>query len=263
MIKYLYIVKTQILKSLTYNYSVYGNIIMQTIIMITTAFFWKALFSSATNVGGVDVESMLTYTVLSSMLSVLMYTNVERRIELGVRDGIIATDLMKPINVFGEYLAEDIGSVIALLFQNLLPIFVIGWLVIKLPLPKDISLLPLFFISTFESVAINWLVAALFGMLAFRVLDIDALIQVKKHLIRLLSGSIIPIWFFPETLQRILRLFPFVYIYQLPISIYIARDELSEIIAQMWIQTAWLVILASIFVVAQKKAIKKLMVQGG
>ena len=42
MKKYLYIIKTQIIKSMTYEFNVYGNIIMQTIIMITSAYFWRA-----------------------------------------------------------------------------------------------------------------------------------------------------------------------------------------------------------------------------
>ena len=41
--KYLFVYKTQIIRSFTYKYDVYGNIIMQTIIMITSAFFWRAL----------------------------------------------------------------------------------------------------------------------------------------------------------------------------------------------------------------------------
>ena len=45
MNKYLYIIKTQIIKSMTYEFNVYGNIIMQTIIMITSAYFWKALYT--------------------------------------------------------------------------------------------------------------------------------------------------------------------------------------------------------------------------
>ena len=35
MKKYLYIIKTQIIKRLTYAFDVYGNILVQTIIMIT------------------------------------------------------------------------------------------------------------------------------------------------------------------------------------------------------------------------------------
>ena len=58
MKKYLYIIKTQIIKSMTYEFNVYGNIIMQTIIMITSAYFWRALYTGRSAVNGVDVGSM-------------------------------------------------------------------------------------------------------------------------------------------------------------------------------------------------------------
>ena len=261
--KYFYIVKTQIIKSMTYEFNVYGNIIMQTIIMITSAYFWKALYKDQSMVGDVDAGNMLTYIVISSALSVLLITNVERRIEQSVEKGTVATDMIKPVDLFGMYFAEDIGSIIALIFQNMVPILLIGSLMIKVPVMADIRALPLFIISVMESFLINWLLAALFGMIAFKTMNISALLQVKKHLIRLLSGSIIPVWFFPEGVANVLNSLPFVYIYQLPLSIYIGRGDWDEHIAQMKIQSLWLVVLLILFYFVQNRATRRVMVQGG
>ena len=263
MKKYLFIAKTQIIKSLTYEFNVYGNIVMQTIIMITSAYFWRALYKGQGMVGNVDADSMLTYVILSSVLSVLLITNVERRIERSVEKGTVAADMMKPINIFGVYFAEDIGNIIALIFQNMLPILLIGSLMIRVPRMADIHDLPLFLVSVFVSFLINWLISALFGMIAFSAVNIDALIQVKKHLLRLLSGSIIPIWFFPAGVARVLEALPFVYIYQLPLSIYIGRGSRSEHLYQMGIQFLWLVILSVVFFYVQNRVTRKVMVQGG
>ena len=261
--KYLYVIKTQIIKSMTYEFNVYGNIIMQTIIMITSAYFWRALYKGRGMVGDVDADSMLTYVVISSLLSVLLITNVERRIQNSIVKGTVATDMMKPVNIFGVYFAEDIGNIIALIFQNMLPILIIGALMIKVPRMADVRDLPLFILSVAESFLIHWLIAALFGMIAFTAVNIDALIQVKKHLLRLLSGSIIPIWFFPSGAARVLQSLPFVYIYQLPLSIYIGRGDRAQQLGQMRIQSLWLVILAGLFFYAQNRAARKVMVQGG
>jgi len=263
VMKYIYIIKTQIIKSMTYEFNVYGNIIMQTIIMITSAYFWKALYKDQSMVGDVDAQSMLTYIVISSALSVLLITNVERRIEQSVVKGTVATDMIRPVNLFGMYFAEDIGSIIALIFQNMIPILLIGSLMIKAPVMADIRALPLFILSVMESFLINWLLAALFGMIAFRTMNISALLQVKKHLIRLLSGSIIPVWFFPEGVANVLNALPFVYIYQLPLSIYIGRGDWVEHIAQMKIQFLWLIALSVLFYYVQNRATRKVMVQGG
>ncbi|MBQ6966422.1 MAG: ABC-2 family transporter protein [Lachnospiraceae bacterium] len=263
MKKYLYVVKTQIITSMAYEFNVYGNIIMQTIIMITSAYFWKALYKGRDMVGDVDADSMLTYVIMSSVLSVLLITNVERRIERSVDRGTVATDMMKPINIFGVYFAEDIGNILALFFQNMLPIILIGSLMIKVPAMADIRDLPLFIISVAESFLINWIIAALFGMMAFTAFNIDALIQVKKHLLRLLSGSIIPIWFFPPAVQKVLGSLPFVYIYQLPLSIYIGRGSRAEYLSGMKIQFLWLLGLSAVFFYVQSRVVRKVMVQGG
>ncbi len=263
MKKYLFVIKTQIIKSLTYEFNVYGNILMQTIIMITSAYFWRALYKGQSTVSGVDTDSMLTYVIISSALSVLLITNVERRIGQSVEKGTVATDMIKPISLFGMFFAEDIGSIIALVFQNMLPILIIGSAMIKVPVMADIRDLPLFVISVIESFLINWLIAALFGMTAFTAVNINALIQVKKHLLRLLSGSIIPIWFFPESVAKVLYALPFVYIYQLPISIYIGRGTRTEYLAQMRIQFLWLVMLSVLFFLVHDRVTRKVMVQGG
>ena len=263
MKKYLFIIKTQIIKSLTYEFNVYGNIIMQAIIMITSAYFWRALYKEQSTVGGVDADSMLTYVIISSALSVLLITGVERRIGRSVEKGTVAADMIKPVSLFGMFFAEDIGSILALILQNMLPILLIGSVMIKVPVMADVRDLPLLVVSVLESFLINWLIAALFGMTAFTAVNINALIQVKKHLIRLLSGSIIPIWFFPGSMAKVLSALPFIYIYQLPLSIYIGRGTRAEHLMQMRIQFLWLLILSALFFFVHNRVTRKVMVQGG
>ena len=260
---YLYVYKVQILKSLAYKFDVYGNIIMQTIIMIATAFFWKALFKNAESMGGVSVDTMLTYTVISSMISVVLITNVEWRITESVQTGAIAIDLMRPVNIFEVFFAENLGSVTALFFQNLLPIFIIGSLFIKLPAPRSAPQFMLFLISLVLAFFINWYLSVIFGMFSFKVIEMSALIQVKKHLVRLLSGSMIPLWFFPNWLRSVLEILPFPYIYQLPLSIYVGHYTSESLVRGLLIQILWVMALFIIETRLEKQAIKHVMVQGG
>ena len=260
---YIQVFKTQIVRSLTYKFEVYSNIIMQTIIMIAGAFFWKALFANSDNVQGVDVNTMLVYTVVSAMISVILSTNVERRITRSVEKGTIAIDMMRPVNVFAVFLAEDVASMTALIFQNLIPILLIGSIFIRIPKPSSLLSFGLFLVSLFMAFWINWLISAMFGMIAFWAISMDALIQVKKHLIRLLSGSIIPLWFFPEWLGSILECLPFAYLYQLPLNIYIGKYDAETLTKGLIIQLVWLVMLFLAFLIMQKRVTHKVMIQGG
>ena len=260
---YIQVMKTRIIRSLTYKFEVYGNILMQSIIMLAGAFFWKALFKNSDSVQGVSVDTMMVYTVISSMISVILTTNIERRITESVQKGTIAIDMMRPINVFSIFLAEDIAGVIALIFQNLIPIFVIGSLMVGVPKPASAVSLALFMLSLSLAFWINWFLAALFGMIAFWTINMDALIQVKKHLIRLLSGSIIPIWFFPDWLKNILECLPFAYLYQMPLDIYIGRYTVSSLTRGLGVSTVWFVGLMILFMYMQKRVTAKVMIQGG
>lgn len=260
---YFYAYKIQILKSLAYKFDVYGNIIMQTIIMLAGAFFWKALFKNADSMDGVTVDTMLTYTVVSSMVSVLLTTNVELRITDSVRKGSIAVDMMRPVNIFKVFFAENLGSVTALIFQNLIPIFIIGSLIIKVPVPASLADGLLFVVSLALAFFINWYLAVIFGMWAFKIIEMSALIQVKKHLVRLLSGSMIPIWFFPDWIKGILECLPFVYIYQMPISIYVGQYTPESLKRGLLLQVLWVIVLFVIKEYLEKRVTKSVMIQGG
>lgn len=260
---YNFIYKMRIQKSLAYRFDVFANIIFQCIVMFATAFFWKAIYAGSDRFWEAGISDMLTYTIVSSFMSVLFVTTVEARLMESIEKGTVAMDMLKPVPLFGIYFFEDIGNITPLFFVNGLPVLIIGSLFIRIPVPKDGVSAFLFFISFLLSFFINWLVAALFSLLSFVVINMSPLIQVKKHVLRLLSGSIIPVWFFPEWLKNILELFPFVYIYQLPLDLYIGRYTIEKALPKLCIQFAWVCILAVLFHIAKGNMVKKVMVQGG
>lgn len=258
-----YVYKTRIQKTLAYRFDVYGNIIWQCIVMFATAFFWKALYEGYETVKGVQVEDMMVYTIVSSMMSLLFITFVEQRVIQSVEKGTVATDMLKPISLFGIYFFEDLGYTTSLIFQNVLPIFIIGSVFIAVPTPHSAVDFLLFIPSLIMAYLINWLLAACFSTWAFTAINMQPMVQVKKHLIRLLSGCVIPMWFFPDWLSDVLNVLPFVYIYQLPLDIYIGKYEINVLLGKMGIQAAWLITLFLLFTFLQKRVTKHVLVQGG
>ena len=260
---YFYVYKIRIQRALAYKFDVYGHIIWQCIAMFSTAFFWKALYAGHDTVKGVREEEMLVYTVMSSMMTLLFLNDVQSRVIKSVRKGTVATDMLKPINLYGIYFFEDLGYTTSLFFQNIIPVFVIGCVFITVPKPASLGAFLLFLPSLIMSYLINWLLAACYSTWAFTALNMGAMMAVKDHLVRLLSGSIIPMWFFPEWLSNILNMLPFVYIYQLPLDIYIGKYDMAVLLQRMCIQFGWLLILGALFWYLQKRVTKHVLVQGG
>lgn len=260
---YFYVYKIRIQKALAYKFDVYGNIIWQCIVMFASAYFWKALYLGHNTVKGVQINDMLVYTVVSSMLSLLFIADVEYRVIGSVHKGTVATDMLKPINLYGIYLFEDLGYTTAVFFQNIIPIFIIGSLFVAVPKPASVSMVLLFIPCVIISYMINWLLAACFSTWAFTAINMRPMVEVKYHLLRLLSGSIIPIWFFPDWLGNILKILPFAYIYQLPLDIYIGKYEVDVLLPRIGLQLIWLIVLWILFLYLQKRVTKHVLVQGG
>ena len=239
MLPYLYIAKIKIKSALVYQFNVVFTIMLQSIILFANAFFWIAIYGGKSTAMGVSQSSMLSYVVMSAFIGSLFTHEVEERIIRSVRKGNIALDMLKPVNLFGIFLAEDIGGIFVALLQRALPLLVLSCLFIQVPVPASGLHLLLFLASFILSYAINWLFAAIFGMWAFTAISLGPMRSVKNHLVIMLSGSIVPLWFFPDWLKNALELLPFPYIYQLPLSIFIGRYDVNILLYQMMIQGVW------------------------
>ncbi len=87
--------------------------------------------------------------------------------------------------------------------------------------------------------------------------------MVKDAVVRVLSGSLVPLWFFPAEVQRVSEWLPFQYTYQTPIGIYIGIMPARDAMQAIGIQALWVVILALLLAWIWKRARSKVMIQGG
>ena len=102
---------------LAYRFEVWSYLVLQILMMIAIGYFWRAVYAGVDISHDVSVQGMTTYTVISALVSSLSYMGVEDRITEAVKSGSIATDMIKPINLFSLYLAEDMGSLVISLFR--------------------------------------------------------------------------------------------------------------------------------------------------
>jgi len=263
MKSYLFVSKIRIQTALAYRFNVISTILVQCLIMYAMSCFWVAAYDGAGTVSGVSQRDMITYTTISVIMGNLLTMGVQDRIARSVWSGSVALDLLKPVSIYGIYLAEDIGDAIAALFQKAVPLALVGTLLFGVPKPASLLHFILFLFSFAIGYLINWILAALLGLCAFKTLKLGPLANVKGFIMKLLSGSIFPLWFFPEGVRRVLELLPFVNIYQLPLGIYIGQYTMEEIAFHTGLQLFWCAVLWLLFNVLQKKMAAAVLIQGG
>jgi ABC-2 type transport system permease protein len=260
---YFYLVKIRMQLSLVYRFEFITSIFVQIIVLFANSFLWRVLYINKTTVVGVNINQMLTYSIMSVLISCIFYYEVENELRSRIRHGDIAIDFLKPVNIFAMYFCNDIGNALNAIIQRVLPLLLIAALFIQFPLPASPIHLLLFVISTAFSFLILWFLGAIFGMINFWVINLGPLGNIKHIIIRLLSGSIIPVWFFPAWIQKLFSFFPFIYTYQQPLGIYVGKFTMEETLSGMGIQLAWVLILYGSYSIMKNRALKNVLIQGG
>ena len=86
---------------------------------------------------------------------------------------------------------------------------------------------------------------------------------IKNVIVRILSGTLLPIWFMPSVMKKIIAWTPFESIYFTPVQIYLGEIQGVELLEKLLIQLIWVFMLWLIARFFWKKGVKKLVVQGG
>jgi ABC-2 type transport system permease protein len=253
----------RILTTLAYRFEVFAAVGSQLILMLATVFLWRTAYSGNGSAGSLQLDQIVTYTILSILLSSVFICDVQNTIYRKIREGQIVVDFYRPITLLGCYLADDLGLMMSSVVNKVLPLFVLASLFFTMPLPKSLIGFILFIPSCVLSYAILWLLSALVGLTSFWVMELGNMGMVKDSIVRILSGSIVPLWFFPNSIQTISKFLPFQYTYQTPLAIYIGEIRPWGALQSMVIQFVWISILYLVLNIVWNKAKKKTLIQGG
>ena len=260
---YFYLVRVRLIESLTYRFEYFSSIGTNLFILLGSVYLWKAAYKGIDSVAGVNQEQMITYSVVSVLMHSLFCTSVGSNLYHKVRYGDIATDFLRPLVPLRLWFGEDVGQSFASASKFVLPLLVVSVTLVKVPLPADSLSALLFLPSCVMSYVILWQVSALLGITAFWVTDLGSVGRIESILIFALSGRAIPIWLFPESVQRIMRYLPFKYTYQIPLEVYIGRLSPDQYLEAIALQGIWILGLSLLITLIWRRAQRRVFVQGG
>lgn len=239
-------------------------------------FLWLAVYQSSeggidASINGFTYKEMITYVVFTTIFGFITFNDDTLwLINKDVRDGTIGNFLIKPISYRGKFIASDIGAflMMALVFGTPLYAASLGTLIGIgfLPIPSVwdfIGHFGLFLIASVLACLINGAISYIFGILCFYTTAAWGLNSLKTTVVSFLSGTLLPIAFFPPIFKEIVTYMPFAGMSQNPILILMMKYDYLESIKVILISFAWLIILEIIGKLLFNHAIKLVTVQGG
>lgn len=253
---------------LSYKGKFYFYIAARILNVFMNYYLWVAIYKSSneTNLSGFTMKEMSIYIFMSFVASSTTHVSIARQIGTDVVEGSVAVNLIKPINYKVRLFFSSFGQFIYQLFIPSLFLW-IGLLIYEYEknnlYPPSLSSILLFFISMFLSFIIQFFFEFCFGMLAFYTTYIWGMTFVKATVLQFLSGQILPLAFFPRTIQKLFDFMPFSSMNYIPVMIYMGKIPGNSIIYALVKQSLWIVILWLLSQILWNKAVKKLIILGG
>jgi ABC-2 type transport system permease protein len=230
--------------------------------------FWKGLYAGAVEVQGMTFSAMLTYAVLSvvtgGILNIfgLLQVYIAYWMARKMRSGEIVMDMLRPTDFQLSLFSHSTGRfAFNLLFS--VPVAGIAFLVFKLEPPTGFRALLLFLASLAISYLLVFLIDFLVSLIAFWTTQTRGVGGFTRLIIALLSGSFIPLWFFPVWARNALSWLPFASIYHAPLSIFIGKLQGGQALRTIAVQVAWVIVLFAVSRLLWSRSRRHLMIHAG
>jgi len=203
---YFEIFKFKFLRFLTYPLEIAASVIKRLIEIIFLVFFWSLVIKSSQS--QIEIREIASYFLIALAVGDLVMarwgglgSTIGRRIKYGE----MSKFMIKPIDLIPHLYASTMGTVGMRMILSLV-YFIVGIAINPPTSILGISLFVLFFINAF---VIAFAFNIILGAMYFHLSDASGIKNSIEHMSRVLSGALVPIYFFPEKIKYFVKLTPF------------------------------------------------------
>jgi ABC-2 type transport system permease protein len=250
-------------RAAAYRSAAVSGAITNTFFGFLRAYVFIALFQTRDEAGGYTLEDALTFTFLTQGMAALIEIFSWWKIAETVQTGQVATDLARPYDFELYWLAQDYGrAVFQFLFRSVPP-FLVGMLVFDIRLPPEAAIWPVFLVSLVLAVTVSFGWRFCLNLTAFWLIDYRGVANISNLVALLLSGFLVPVAMFPETVRTAVYLMPFASMVAVPIDVFLGKLSGAVLLGALGLQLFWAVAMLGLGKLVQAAAMHKLVVQGG
>jgi ABC-2 type transport system permease protein len=226
---------------------------------------YLTLWQERPGLGGYDVSDALTFVWLQQgLLMPIGIFGATTTVELGerVRSGEIAVDLYRPTRLMLWWLSVDLGrAMFQLLVRGGAPLLV-GALVFDLKFPSGLTAWLAVAVGLVFGILVSFGLRYLVALSGFWINDSRGMEHLALVLSLFFSGTILPLVVFPGWIGEFARATPWAATLQVPIDIWLGRNQGGTGAALMF-QLGWILVLLLAGQLATSLATRKVVIQGG
>lgn len=259
--KYWSIFVIQMTNSLAYPGELVGRSLIILPFMWIFAQLWKVTFAAAGSsvINGLTLPDTLWYLMMTETIEISR-PRLARMLADSVKDGSIAYVLNRPYDFLLYQFSTAMGETI---FRAALTGLFGGAAVWLLAGPPPAAVGFLYALpAVLGAWILNYFISVIIGLSAFVTEDVSAFEWIVQKLAFVLGGLIIPLDFYPGWLQVIARALPFAAMSYAPARLFVSPGP-AALLAALGMQAAWILGLGLLTVLAYRRGVSVLNVNGG
>ena len=223
-------------------------------------YLWKAVFDSSQEslIQGFSMADITLYIIMSFVTNLLTRSDSSFMIGEEVKDGSIIMRLLRPVHFAASYLFTELGSKWLIFITVGLPflsVIVLMKILSGQGIVEVLGLTVLYLFSFFFNIC--------FGFSAFVFKNLWGSNLLKNSLVAFMSGSLIPLAFFPKVVSDILSFLPFSSLIYTPVMIIVGKYDAGQMIQALALQFFWLLVMVGLSQLTWKRIQSFITIQGG
>jgi ABC-2 type transport system permease protein len=225
---------------------------------------WTAVFAGLASVDGITLPQMVTYAVVAGSVDVAWHwEEYVRKVGEQIRSGDLVVYLLKPLRYPFMLFSSECGNLGFGFAVLVAPVTIVSALLYGL-VPAASPMHGVLFVALWVvAFLILFLLATIAGLLSFWLMTAFALEWILTAMLAILSGRIVPLWFFPEGAAAVLKMLPFAWIAFYPTAVYLGEIDVAGALGLLGLGLAWVAALTGIVALLWARASRHLTVQGG
>ncbi|MFI5910702.1 ABC transporter permease [Dactylosporangium sp. NPDC051541] len=236
-----------------------GGIAFQLIALLAV---WKVLLGGGTPVGGFDWPQMRSYLLVAFASGALVGSFVDFRMSWRIKSGLVALDLVKPVDYQRARLWEAIGGV----WIEIAVVALVAAVSIAFSGPPALPAGPelaLFVTSMVLLIPLKFIVVYFSTLACFWTQNDVGVLWARQAITGLLSGALVPLAYFPGWLATAAQWSPFAGLTSTPALIFIGRASGGHALLLVAVQLGWVILLWYAARALFSRALRRLTVHGG
>ncbi len=229
----------------------------------TSVLIWNHVYTQKGSSLAMPRQEMFAYLALAFCLNYALTINIDQRVGNRIRLGLIATDLLKPLDFQLSQAMQALSDCIFNSFVGLTILVLVFYFLGGQILPKNLLAFGLFIVSLLLAFLVQYSIVFLFIQGAFYTYSGYGIFASRLALHQTFSGLSAPLTLYPPVLLAVGRWLPFQYIIFTPISIYLGKVEGVAALRLLGEQALWGLGLYIVGHFVMRKALSQLEIQGG